>query len=490
LKLSYLPPLMVYAAFGVSGLTGIVGVFFVKDTLDLSAEFLAALLFWAGIPWALKMPVGHVVDLIWRRKAALVWLGAAMLAASLLIMVGLISHIEAMRAVMSAERWYVLSALLAPTGYMIQDAVADAMTVEAVPRVDATGKPYDEATRKSMHTTMQTLGRVALIGGLALVALVNVFVFQGTEGLTKEDKAALYAKVYTAALIIPVISVLGVILHRFLRHEREAVEKTRPNWTVLGGSLAFVAVVLAVGLGGVPYAEELVFAASAAIIVFLLWRLARELEPAAREVLVATALVIFLYRAVPLTGEGSSWWMIDVLKFDEAFLAQLQLVTYALTLVGMFALRRFMAEHSIATIVVVLSVAAAVLAAPTIGMFYGLHEWTAARTGGLVDARAIALVNTALESPLGQIAMIPMLAWIASSAPAQLKATYFAVMASFSNLALAASQLGTAQLNRAFEVKRGDYSELGALMITAAVLTLLLPLAAVAGVRLLRLRTA
>ena len=43
--------------------------------------------------------------------------------------------------------------------------------------------------------------------------------------------------------------------------------------------------------------------------------------------------------------------------------------------------------------------------------------------------------------------MIPMLAWIANSAPANLKATYFAVMASFSNLALSASQLGTKYLN-------------------------------------------
>ena len=155
---------MVYAAYGVSGLTGIVGTFFVKDYLELSAEFLAALAFWAGIPWAVKMPVGHVVDLIWRWKAALVWLGAAMIAASLLIMIGLLAHTEAMVSAMSASRWYVLSALLAPNGYMIQDAVADAMTVEAVPRVDANGRPYDEATRKGMHTTMQTLGRVVEIG--------------------------------------------------------------------------------------------------------------------------------------------------------------------------------------------------------------------------------------------------------------------------------------------------------------------------------------
>jgi len=481
---------MVYAAYGVSGLTSIVGTFYVKDHLDLSPEFLAALLFWAGIPWALKMPVGHVVDLIWRWKAALVWLGAAMIAASLLVMVAVILHADAMRRVMSLEDWYVLSALLGPTGYMIQDAVADAMTVEAVPRLDENGKPYDEATRKSMHTTMQTLGRVALIGGLALVAAANIYVFHGTDSLDKEAKAALYASVYLAALIIPVISVLGVILHHFLKHEREAVEKTRPNWAVLGGSAVFVALTLAVGFGGAPYAEELIFAGSLAVILFLLWRLARELEPAARDALVATAIVLFLYRAVPLTGEGATWWMIDVLGFDEAFQAKLALITYALTLVGMFALRGFMARHSIAAIVVVLSVAAAVLALPTIGMYYGLHEWTARHSGGLIDACTIMVFNTALESPLGQIAMIPMLAWIANSAPANLKATYFAVMASFSNLALAASQLGTIYLNRVFVVKRGDYSDLGALMITAAVLTLLLPLVAVAGVRLLRLRTA
>lgn len=490
MKLSYLPPLMVYAAYGVSGLTGIVGTFFVKDYLDLSPEFLAALLFWAGIPWAMKMPVGHLVDLIWRWKAALVWLGAAMIAASLLIMIGLIAHTKAMVAVMSAGNWYVLAALLAPVGYMIQDAVADAMTVEAVPRVDENGEPYDEATRKSMHTTMQTLGRVALIGGLALVAGINVWLFHDTATLPKEERAAMYANVYRAALVIPVISVLGVILHRFLRHERETVEKTEPNWAVLGGSLVFVLITLAVGLGGVPGAEEIIFTGSLAVILFLLWRLARELEPAARNTLVATALVLFLYRAVPLTGDGATWWMIDVLKFDESFLSQVQLVTYALTLAGMFALRGFMARHSIATIVVVLSVVATVLSLPTIGMFYGLHEWTARHTGGVVDARTIMMLNTALESPLGQIAMIPMLAWVANSAPANLKATYFAVMASFTNLALAASQLGTVYLNRFFVVKRGDYAELGELMIVTAVITLAVPLAAVALVRALRLKVA
>jgi len=143
------------------------------------------------------------------------------------------------------------------------------------------------------------------------------------------------------------------------------------------------------------------------------------------------------------------------------------------------------------------------LSFPNLGMYYGLHEWTAARTGGLVDARVIALIDTALESPLGQIAMIPMLAWIANSAPVNLKATYFAVMASFSNLALSGAQLGTKYLNQVFTVTREvrdratgeikvpqDYSELGWLMITAIAIGFLLPIAAVLAVRALRLRTA
>jgi hypothetical protein len=59
----------------------------------------------------------------------------------------------------------------------------------------------------------------------------------------------------------------------------------------------------------------------------------------------------------------------------------------------------------------------------------------------VVDARFIAIIETTLESPLGQGAMIPLLAWVARNAPADLKAAFFAVMASFTNMALTASSL-------------------------------------------------
>jgi len=508
LRWSYLPPLLVYLAAGVSALTAIVGTFFIKEYLDLSAAFLAGLAFWAGIPWALKMPLGHLVDLIWRWKAGLVYLGAALVALSIGIMYGLIAHTDWMARFMTVEAWYVLSALLAPSGYVVQDVVADAMTVEAVPVVDAEGKPYPDSEIKVMHTTMQTLGRIAVISGLMAVSLLNIVMFAGIEALSQAEKADIYADIYLLALAIPVISVAGVVLGaatqrlraRRLRRQGVAQDQidrllfaptgeTKPNWWIFGGSLAFVALTLTVGLGQVPFAQEIVFVGSLAIIVFLMRRLIVELDPKVRGALVGTALIIFVFRAVPLPGPGVTWFEIDVLGFDERFLSILSLITSALALVGMVVLRPFMATRSIAYLVAVLTIAAGILSLPNIGLYYGVHEWTGRWTDGIVDARFIAILDTAIESPLAQISMIPLLAWIAKNAPPHLKATFFAVMASFTNLALSAASLGTKYLNQIYVIARevrdrvtggveipADYGELGWLLIAVALITVSLPL--------------
>jgi hypothetical protein len=521
-RLSYLPPLMVYLAAGVSGLTAIVGTFFVKKYLGLSAEFLAALGFWATLPWVLKMPIGHLVDLIWKHKAGLVYLGASLIAASMLIMIGLLSDRAWMETMMPAGAWYVLSVLLAPIGYVVQDVVADAMTVEAVPKVEDDGSEVSPEMRRAGHITMQTLGRVAIIGGGLLVAMANVVLFRDSGQMNEDQKAATYLLIYQLALIIPVVSVLGVMLASALRRRklRELVRSgysgadarrmtdvhgapPHVNWTLLLGSVVFVVFTVGMGLLEVPMGQEIVFAGSLAIVVFLMARLVRELDPLARSTLVGTAVLIFVFRALPNPGAGASWWAIDVLGFDEGFQSLLAAIGMFLTLAGLFLFRRFMAERSIAYVVGFLTIAGSVLMLPTLGMYYGLHHWTAAHTNGVVDARFIAVIDTALESPLGQIAMVPMLAWIANSAPDQLKATYFAVMASFTNLALSLSQLGTKYINQGYTVTRqvtdaasgaikvpADYSELGHVFIVVLVIGLALPFLTMLVLRLLRLRMA
>ncbi len=487
MRWSYLPPLMIYLAAGVSGFTGIIEGFFVKEQLGLSAAFLASLAFWAGLPWALKMPFGHLVDLFWHRKYIFVYLGAALMAASLMIMVGLTGNKEAMDAIFPADVWYVIASLISPLGFVVQDVVADAMTVEAVQPYDTDGSPIPEAQLKRMHITMQTLGRIAIIGGSALVAGVGGWL----------AAAMSYTTMYWLSLVIPAISILGASLGawnvRRLRIEyarvglteeeicgvlrTEQCEPLRPDWHILGGSAVFVAASLFLGLSPITGKKEIIFFASLAIIVYLMHQLLKDLDPARRRDIVGIAIIIFIFRAMPTIGAGATWWQIDALKFDEAFFGTLRQVSSILAIIGMFALRGWMSRRPIPYLVVFLSLYSTVMLMPFIGMYYGLHVWTEETFG--FGARTIAIVDTMADSPLGQVAMIPMLAWIAREAPSARKATYFAVMAAFTNLALSASSLGTNYLNEIFIVERGRYEELGHLMITVAAVGLILPVVTV-----------
>ena len=362
---------------------------------------------------------------------------------------------------------------------------------------------------------MQTLGRVAIVGGGIAVSIINILMFSGVSAKPEAQQLEIYTGIYRMAMAIPVISVIGVILAELLKRTRilklrrlgvdgasldQALARQNhevsPNWWILGGSLVFVLFTLSMGLSQITYNQEIVFAGSMLIVIFLMTKLLKELSPSARRTLVGTALIIFVFRALPGPGAGATWWQIDLLGFDQHFLSQLSLISGGLALLGMFIFRRFMAEKSIAYVVGWLTIVGTILTLPVIGMYYGLHEWTAGLTNGVVDARFIAIVDTALESPLGQVAMIPMLAWIAKSAPMHLKATFFAVMASFTNLALSLSSLGTKYLNHIFIVSReiidpatgnieipADYSQLGVLLITVTSLSLLLPLLTIAAVK-------
>lgn len=521
MRWTFLPPLMVYFAAGFSGLTMIVGTFFVKEYLDLSAAYLAGLAFWAGLPWALKMPLGHLVDIIWRWKWLLVYLGAGLIGLSVFIMYLLLTQTEMMTAIMPMAAWYITSYLLAPCGLVIQDAVADAMSVEAVPRVDPEGHEIGLEQSRAMHTTMQTLGRFALISGTVAVAVLNISMFSGIEAMADDAKRQIYATIYLTALLIPVVSVSGVVLagiqkfrarRGFIRGGLDPVEvdalferpdeKTEPNpWYFIGGA-GFVAISLTVGLSDIAYGQEIIFVGSMTIVLLLMRQLIAVLTQAQARALIGTAVVIFIFRAVPRPGDGYTWFSIDVLGFDQQFLSILSLITSVLTLVGMVILRPLMASKPIVYIVVLLTLAGGVLSLPNIGLYYGIQDITAPLTGGIVDARFIAILDTAIESPLGQVAMIPMLAWIARNAPNDLKATFFAVMASFTNLALSASSLLTKYLNNVFVITRevtdretgqvttpADYSDLGILLIIVSLVTVGLPLLAVAMVQNSRLRT-
>ena len=96
------------------------------------------------------------------------------------------------------------------------------------------------------------------------------------------------------ALIIPAISVTGV----FLRGT-ETVELRPIDWRILGGGIAFGAVVVALGLGGVPYAQEIIFVISMAVVCTMLVLVTRDLDHDSKVAIFFTTVIIFAFRATP-----------------------------------------------------------------------------------------------------------------------------------------------------------------------------------------------
>jgi BT1 family len=310
---------------------------------------------------------------------------------------------------------------------------------------------------------VQVLVRLALSFGILSVAGVSGWLAQVVARET----------VFLLGLIVPLISVLGVMLIK-----TETAERRPLDWRILGGGIGFGATVVGVGLAGLPFAQELIFAISVAVICTMLAFATRDVDPKTRRAILFTSIIIFAFRATPSVGDGYFWWTLDVLKFDEAFYGTLRQTSAILAIAAMWAFSKQLTEYSVAKTLFWLAIAAAVLSLPNIGLYYGIHTWTEQQFG--FGARTIAFIDAAAGSPFAQLSMIPLLTLIAFYAPAGHRATWFALMASLMNLALVAGQLQTKYLNQVFSVGRNDYGELGGLMIAVAVLGLLIPVGAIA----------
>jgi hypothetical protein len=458
----YLPLVMVYFAYGALGLIDVSRDMWIKESLTFSPAELAGIGVWLTLPWTVKMVFGQLVDSIpifGSQRRAYIVIGAAFTAAGMLILAGAAGGWIAFAPV---DHLYVLGAMVIVVGTVIQDVVADAMSTEVVSRTDADGNPRPEEEVRAELGMVQVLGRLALGIGILSVAGLSGWLAQF---LARET-------VFLLGLVIPSISLTGMLLIR-----TESSERRPLDWRILGGGIAFGSVVLLVALIGVPHAQELIFVLSMAVICTMLVFVTRDVEPATRRAILFTSIIIFAFRATPAVGDGYFWWTLDVLKFDEAFYGTLRQTAAIIAIVAMWVFSKQLTEYSVTTVLFWLAIAGAILALPNIGLFYGIHHWTEANFG--FGARTIAVIDAATASPFAQLSMIPLLTLIAFYAPAGHRATWFALMASLMNMALVAGALQTKYLNQLFVVQRGDYGELGPLLLIAAALGLILPIGAI-----------
>jgi hypothetical protein len=460
---AYVPVVMVYFAYGALGLIDVTRDLWIKEHLTLSPAELAGIAVWLSLPWTIKMVFGELVDtvpLFGSQRSAYVLIGASFTASGLITLAGAAGE---WLTFLAPNGLYVLGAMLIVVGTVIQDVVADAMSTEVVDRVDADGNPRPDADIRAELGMVQVLGRIALSVGILAVAGLSGFL------------ASIYSRetVFLMGLVIPAISVTGVFLRR-----RVLIEKRATDWRILGGGIAYGGVVIALGVGGIPHAQEVIFVLSMTVVCTMLVLVTRELAPETQRAIFFTSIIIFAFRATPSVGDAYFWWTLDVLKFDAAFYGVLRQTGAIISIAAMWMFSKQLTEYSVTAVLFWIAVAGTVLSLPNVGLVYGLHDWTEANFG--FGARTIAIVDAVTASPFAQLSMIPLLTLVAYYAPAGHRATWFALMASLMNLALVAGQLQTKYLNQIFVVGRGQYGELGPLIITVVAIGFILPIAVIA----------
>jgi MFS family permease len=462
-QLNYLPVVVVYFAYGALGLIEVTRDLWIKESLSFTPSQLAQIAVWLTLPWTVKMVFGELVDTVpifgSQRKSYII-IGALLMAAGLLILAG------------AAGRWltfanagelYVLGSMLVVIGIVVQDVVADAMSTEVVPRTDAAGNERPDDTVRVELGIVQVLGRLAVSAGVLAVAGLSGWL---ASFMPRQD-------VFLIGLIVPAISVAGVFLGG-----AETMERRPIDWRILGGGIVFGVVVVVLGVSQVPFGQEIIFIISMAVVCYMLMLVTVEVDHDTRMGILFATIIVFAFRAAPTVGDGFFWWTLDELKFDATFYGTLRQTGAILSIAVMWMFSRQLTEASLTKTLLWIAVAGMLLSLPNIALVYGVHHWTEAVFG--FGARSIAFVDAAASSPFAQLSMVPLLTLIAYYAPPGHRATWFALMASLMNLALVASQLQTVYLNNIFVVGRGQYAELGPLLIWAVVLSFIIPVGAIA----------
>lgn len=470
---------MIYFAYGLSGFSAIALSFWKKEQLGLSAEQLLAIGAWAFVPWTAKVVFGQFVDSVkvfGSRRKVYIYIGAVLMALGTCILASLAAGAQWLSIFGDEFSVLLLASVLIATGFVVQDVTADTMSTEVIQRQQyQNGVLVDRSPQEiqSELATVQVLGRISLY--------VSSFLVAGLGGWLADNVA--YSSIFWMQLVIPLVSCLGAF---FVRLDPIPENEIKPlNPIILGSGIAFVVFSIVMGQSGVAYAQEIVFVVSAVFLVSMLLLVVKDIERPQRNILLMTILAIFLYRASPPIGPGVSWWAIDVLGFTPTFFGVLAQIGAFTGLAVLWLMSDLITKGQIKKILIILIVVESILFLPDLMMYHGVHE----KIG--VSAHALALFDTAAESPLVGISMVLILSLIAFYAPAGNRGTWFAIAASVTNLALTAGSILSKHLNSWFLVTRevkddlgsvrvsADYSQLGDLMLVVLAITFTVPFLAV-----------
>ena len=150
------------------------------------------------------------------------------------------------------------------------------MTVEAVePSFKNITKQVNKNNTKKEHTIVQLYGRFAIILWSLILGLINLFIFKCVHE-NYVNINLLYGKVYLYALIIPAISVSGIVLFNFLNKDKTKASKfktTKLDYQIFLGSCTFVIFTVFFGTLNMPFSRELILISSLLLVAIFFGRI-------------------------------------------------------------------------------------------------------------------------------------------------------------------------------------------------------------------------
>src|SRR5262249_49762383 len=177
----------------------------------------------------------------------------------------------------------------------------------------------------------------------------------------------------------------------------ETSERRPIDWRILGGGLAFGAAVVAIALSGLSYGQEIIFAVSMGVVIWMLTRVTREIDHETRMRIAFAAIIIFAFRATPEIGTGYTWFAIDVLGFSEGFFGVLGQIGTGVGLAALWLLSDYITRKPVAQVLLWLTVLGTILSLPLLALVFQWYKATEALFG--VGAHGIALFETIATSP-------------------------------------------------------------------------------------------
>jgi hypothetical protein len=469
LKLAYLPIFTIYFANSFIIFSDIAQLFWIKNSLSLTPSEIVSITIWSGLPWSMKIIFGQIVDNV---KIFNSHRNIYVFIANIFILIGniviiMIANDNINVPYLSIFQLLCLSGALVSAGVVLQDLIADTLCYDVVKKTNKDGSPINHHLVQKEINLVQLYSKIFDTAGSFFGVLVG--------GLIAAKFS--YGTISYYLPFVSLIALSGIII---VKKEPKIPTFTQDYSMVLLSSLYFLAVVVFAFIKN-AYSQEILFFIGIMVSVIGLKKLIKEIAPQDRRKILSIIVVTFCYRCSPTFGPGVEWWQIDVLNFTPQFISFLKLLTIVISFILLLTLGNKIFKINIAKTFLILNLAHCIFQLPMIGMAYGLHNFTEKYFGiGIFTLSLIGFADTGIDAPTSKLAFLVLCAAATYYAPKKHLANWFAIVMTLMSLAyVGGARILRRILSEIYVIERGEYSNVGELMITTNLINFLIPTLAI-----------